>query len=112
MLLVASCYCFKHKPDLHVSACSPGHKLCCSFDPLGWTSIYLTSALFLLQEVQSEDPLHQQRTLLVFNHVIKMLASKRLMCDRQLFRQVLKGGLIALFSLNFTIVTNSTIEFR
>lgn len=42
----------------------------------------------LLKEVQSGDPLHQQRTLLVFNHVIKMLASKRLMCDRQLFRQI------------------------
>lgn len=43
----------------------------------------------LPQEVQSEDALHQQRTLLVFNHVVKMLASKRLMSDQRLFRQVL-----------------------
>lgn len=42
----------------------------------------------LLKEVQSEDALHQQRTLLVFNHVIKMLASKRLMSDQRLFRQI------------------------
>ena len=43
----------------------------------------------IAQEVQSDDPFRQQRSLLVFNHVIKMLASKRLICDRQLFRQVL-----------------------
>lgn len=42
----------------------------------------------LLKEVQSDDPFRQQRSLLVFNHVIKMLASKRLICDRQLFRQI------------------------
>ncbi|KAL9986951.1 hypothetical protein ACROYT_G001169 [Oculina patagonica] len=42
----------------------------------------------LLQEIHSKDPLHQQRSLLVLNHVIKMLASKRLIPDRQLFRQI------------------------
>ena len=52
-------------------------------------SLHLT-CLLLLQEAQSKDPLHQQRSLLVLNHVIKMLASKRLIPDRQLFRQVLK----------------------
>ncbi|KAJ7365738.1 Importin-11 [Desmophyllum pertusum] len=43
----------------------------------------------LLKEVrESKDPLHQQRSLLVLNHVIKMLASKRLIPDRQHFRQI------------------------
>ncbi|XP_029197189.2 importin-11-like [Acropora millepora] len=42
----------------------------------------------LLKDIQSEDAFHQQRTLLIFNHVIKMLASKRLICDRQLFQQI------------------------
>jgi len=42
----------------------------------------------VLQAVQSKETLHQQRSLLVLNHVIKMLASKRLIPDRQLFRQI------------------------
>lgn len=42
----------------------------------------------LLKEVKSQDPLHQQRSLLVLNHVVKMLASKRLIPDKQLFRKM------------------------
>lgn len=42
----------------------------------------------LLQVVRCNDRLLQERSLLVLHHVIKSLASKRLMADRKLFEEV------------------------
>jgi hypothetical protein len=46
------------------------------------------SNIFFIQGVQSPTHLLQHRSLLILNHVTKMLVSKRLASDRQLFRQV------------------------
>ncbi len=42
----------------------------------------------LAEAVRVEDALCQQRALLTFYHVTKVLASKRLMHDRKLFEEV------------------------
>ena len=42
----------------------------------------------VLQSVQSQDELLQERSLLVMHHVIKILASKRLGADRKVFEDV------------------------
>ena len=42
----------------------------------------------LVEAVRTNDALCQQRALLTFYHVTKVLASKRLMHDRKLFEEV------------------------
>lgn len=42
----------------------------------------------VLEVVQGEDQLQQHRSLLILQHVIKSLSSKRLACDRKLFEQL------------------------
>ena len=51
----------------------------------------------LLEAVKQPDPLHQQRALLTLNHVTKTLASKRLIPDRKLFREVSKKQFVGVF---------------
>lgn len=52
--------------------------------PRFWPNLLPT----LLQTVRCENPLLQERCLLVLHHVIKTLASKRLAADRKLFEDV------------------------
>ncbi len=54
--------------------------------PRSWPELVPT----LLEAVRVEDQLCQQRALLTFYHVTKVLASKRLMHDRKLFEEVRK----------------------
>lgn len=42
----------------------------------------------ILQCLQHSNSLHRQRSLLIFQHVVKMMASKRLYSDKELFREV------------------------
>lgn len=49
---------------------------------MDWASRWPDLIPKLLQIVQNTNELEQQRALLVFCHVIKALASKRLMSDR------------------------------
>ena len=52
--------------------------------PRSWPQLVPT----LLAAVRTNDALCQQRALLTFYHVAKVLASKRLMHDRKLFEEV------------------------
>ena len=52
--------------------------------PRSWPQLVPT----LLEAVRTNDALCQQRALLTFYHVAKVLASKRLMHDRKLFEEV------------------------
>ena len=52
--------------------------------PRSWPQLVPT----LVEAVRTNDALCQQRALLTFYHVTKVLASKRLMHDRKLFEEV------------------------
>ena len=52
--------------------------------PRFWPTLLPT----LLQSIQSQEQLLQERSLLVLHHVIKTLASKRLGADRKVFEDV------------------------
>lgn len=52
--------------------------------PRNWPQFVPT----LMEAVRTNDALCQQRALLAFYHVTKVLASKRLMHDRKLFEEV------------------------
>ena len=52
--------------------------------PREWPELIPT----LLEAVKQPEQLHQQRALLTLHHVTKTLASKRLLPDRKLFREV------------------------
>jgi hypothetical protein len=52
--------------------------------PKEWSSLVPT----LLEVIRGDDSLAQHRALLTFHHVVKALASKRLIADRKLFQDL------------------------
>lgn len=71
------------------------------------STVYLsTLTVISLQGVQNPAHLIQHRSLLILNHLTKMLASKRLASDRQLFRQVFIYSIIV-----YSSVTTCTIIY-
>ncbi len=66
--------------------------------PRSWTQLVPT----LVEAVRVNDALCQQRALLTFHHVAKVLASKRLMHDRKLFEEVASGDRLQTFRPNAT----------
>ena len=57
----------------------------CRYDwPREWLSLIPT----LLDVIREQNPLAQHRALLILHHVVKCLASKRLVPDRRLFQEL------------------------
>ena len=69
--------------------------------PRDWPELIPT----LLNAVRSDEALTQQRALLTFYHVTKMLASKRLPHDRKVFAEVTELISILLDVMSDFIIT-------
>jgi hypothetical protein len=48
---------------------------------------------FIFKGLQNPDAMYRLRSLLIFQHVVKMMASKRLCTDKENFREVFMNAL-------------------